>query len=46
MTWTDSFWQAGLATLPRRETQVLPFADVKSLPLYYAFEQSVYQARG
>jgi CubicO group peptidase (beta-lactamase class C family) len=25
-------------------TQVLPFADVKSLPLYYAFEKAVYDA--
>jgi CubicO group peptidase (beta-lactamase class C family) len=25
-------------------TQVLPFADVKALPLFYAFEKSVYQA--
>ena len=25
-------------------TQVLPFADVKSLPLFYAFEKSVYQS--
>ncbi len=25
-------------------TQVLPFADVKSLPLYYAFEKTVYDA--
>jgi len=25
-------------------SQVLPFADVKALPLYYAFEKSVYQA--
>jgi hypothetical protein len=25
-------------------SQVLPFADVKSLPLYYVFEKSVYQA--
>ena len=23
-------------------TQVLPFADVKSLPLFYAFEKAVY----
>jgi CubicO group peptidase (beta-lactamase class C family) len=27
-------------------TQMLPFADVKSLPLFYAFEQAVYQAAG
>ncbi|HEX4985320.1 MAG TPA: serine hydrolase domain-containing protein [Burkholderiales bacterium] len=27
-------------------TQVLPFADEKSLPLYYAFEKSVYQSIG
>lgn len=27
-------------------SQILPFADVKSLPLFYAFEQSVYQALG
>jgi methyl acetate hydrolase len=27
-------------------TQVLPFADKKSLPLYYAFETAVYQSRG
>jgi len=26
-------------------TQVLPFADKKSLPLYYAFESAVYKAR-
>ena len=25
-------------------TQVLPFADVKSLPLYYAFEKAAYGA--
>lgn len=25
-------------------TQILPFADVKSLPLYYAFERAVYDA--
>ncbi|MCW5232090.1 serine hydrolase domain-containing protein [Verminephrobacter eiseniae] len=25
-------------------TQILPFADVKSLPLYYAFEKTVYDA--
>ncbi|MFI5399887.1 MAG: serine hydrolase domain-containing protein [SAR324 cluster bacterium] len=25
-------------------TQILPFADKKSLPLYYAFERAVYQA--
>ncbi len=25
-------------------TQILPFADVKSLPLYYAFETAVYRA--
>ena len=25
-------------------SQVLPFADVKALPLFYAFEKSVYQA--
>ncbi len=25
-------------------TQMLPFADVKALPLFYAFEQAVYQA--
>jgi CubicO group peptidase (beta-lactamase class C family) len=24
-------------------TQILPFVDVKSLPLYYAFETTVYQ---
>ncbi len=27
-------------------SQILPFADVKSLPLFYAFEKSVYQALG
>jgi CubicO group peptidase (beta-lactamase class C family) len=27
-------------------TQLLPFADSKSLPLFYAFEQSVYQSLG
>ena len=27
-------------------TQVLPFADEKSLPLFYAFEKSVYQSMG
>jgi CubicO group peptidase (beta-lactamase class C family) len=27
-------------------TQVLPFADEKALPLYYAFEKSVYQSLG
>jgi methyl acetate hydrolase len=27
-------------------TQVLPFADKKSLPLFYAFEKSVYQSLG
>jgi CubicO group peptidase (beta-lactamase class C family) len=27
-------------------TQILPFADEKSLPLYYAFEKSVYDAMG
>lgn len=27
-------------------TQILPFADKKSLPLYYAFETAVYKARG
>jgi CubicO group peptidase (beta-lactamase class C family) len=26
-------------------TQILPFADVKALPLYYAFEQAVYATR-
>jgi CubicO group peptidase (beta-lactamase class C family) len=26
-------------------TQVLPFADKKSLPLYYAFEKAVYQSK-
>ena len=26
-------------------TQVLPFADVKALPLFFAFEKAVYQAR-
>jgi CubicO group peptidase (beta-lactamase class C family) len=26
-------------------TQVLPFADKKSLPLYYAFEKAVYQSQ-
>jgi len=26
-------------------TQILPFADKKSLPLYYAFESAVYKAR-
>ena len=25
-------------------SQILPFADVKSLPLFYAFEKSVYQS--
>ena len=25
-------------------TQVLPFADAKALPLFYAFEKSVYEA--
>ena len=25
-------------------TQVLPFADEKSLPLFYAFEKAVYQS--
>jgi CubicO group peptidase (beta-lactamase class C family) len=25
-------------------TQILPFVDVKALPLYYAFEQAVYQS--
>ncbi|HWH47657.1 MAG TPA: serine hydrolase domain-containing protein [Burkholderiales bacterium] len=27
-------------------TQVLPFADAKALPLFYAFEKSVYQSMG
>jgi methyl acetate hydrolase len=27
-------------------TQVLPFADAKALPLFYAFEQTVYQSAG
>jgi len=27
-------------------TQVLPFADEKALPLFYAFEKSVYQSLG
>jgi len=27
-------------------TQMLPFADTKSLPLFYAFEKSVYQTMG
>jgi methyl acetate hydrolase len=27
-------------------TQILPFADKKALPLYYAFETAVYRARG
>jgi CubicO group peptidase (beta-lactamase class C family) len=27
-------------------TQVLPFADTKSLPLFYAFEKAVYQSQG
>ena len=26
-------------------TQILPFTDKKSLPLYYAFESAVYKAR-
>ena len=25
-------------------TQILPFADVKSVPLYYAFETAAYRA--
>ena len=25
-------------------SQVLPFADVKALPMFYAFEKSVYQS--
>lgn len=27
-------------------TQVLPFADARALPLYYAFEKTVYDALG
>jgi methyl acetate hydrolase len=26
-------------------TQIFPFADHQSLPLYYAFEKAVYEAR-
>lgn len=27
-------------------TQILPFVDVKSLPLFYAFEKQVYRSLG
>jgi len=40
--WIDPHKEVGGVYL----TQIFPFADTKSLPLFYAFEKAVYQSQG
>ena len=49
MALLDSLWLQHLAAAEPRQgqrgvyiTQILPFADKKSLPLYYEFERAFY----